>query len=145
MKIVLQRVHSAEVAVDGNIISSISRGLLILLGIASEDDGEQIPWLAKKITELRIFPDNEGKMNLSVRDVQGEILLVSQFTLCASIERGRRPDFFTAAEPVKAEKMYEEFAGELEKNGIIPKLGSFGAYMKISLVNDGPVTFVLER
>ena len=145
MKIVLQRVQSAEVSVEGKIISSIGRGLLILLGIAAEDDGEQIPWLAKKVSELRIFPDNDGKMNLSVRDIQGEVLLVSQFTLCANVERGRRPDFFTAAEPGKAEKLYEEFARELEKNGIKPRLGSFGAYMKINLINDGPVTFVLER
>ena len=145
MKTVLQRVMRAEIEVEGTVISSIGKGLLVLLGIAAEDDGKQIPWLAKKISELRIFPDDEGKMNLSLQDVGGEIMLVSQFTLCANIERGRRPDFFTAAEPEKAERMYEDFAREIEKNGIKPQLGSFGAYMKINLVNDGPVTFVLER
>ena len=145
MKTVLQRVMRAEIEVEGTVISSIGKGLLVLLGIAAEDDGKQIPWLVKKISELRIFPDDEGKMNLSLQDVGGEIMLVSQFTLCANIERGRRPDFFTAAEPEKAERMYEDFAREIEKNGIKPQLGSFGAYMKINLVNDGPVTFVLER
>ncbi|MBW6514984.1 MAG: D-tyrosyl-tRNA(Tyr) deacylase [Candidatus Cloacimonetes bacterium] len=145
MKVVIQRVEQTVVKVADQVIASMGKGLLLLLGIAAEDDGNQIPWLAKKIVELRIFPDQEGKMNLSVKDIGGEILLVSQFTLCANTDRGRRPDFFIAAEPEKAEKLYEEFALELEKHGIKPKLGSFGAYMKISLTNDGPVTFVLER
>ncbi len=145
MKIVLQRVREAEVTVAGESISQIGRGLLLLLGVDNGDDGSQIPWLAKKVSELRIFPDKAGKMNLSVKDVGGEILLVSQFTLSANIERGRRPDFFTAAEPEKGERLYLEFARELEKNGIIPKLGIFGANMQVSLINDGPVTFVMER
>ncbi len=145
MKIVLQRVKSSTVSVENRVIASIGKGLLLLLGIDSKDDGSEIPWLAKKVTELRIFPDETGKMNLSIRDVGGEILLISQFTLSAQLERGRRPDFFTAAEPAKAEAMYEEFAREVAQNGVEPKLGSFGAYMEVELVNDGPVTFILER
>jgi D-tyrosyl-tRNA(Tyr) deacylase len=145
MKIVLQRVKRSSVVVEGKKIASIGKGLLLLLGIDSTDDGSEIPWLAKKATELRIFPDAAGRMNLSLKDVGGEILLVSQFTLSAQIDRGRRPDFFRAAEPEKAERLYEEFAAELERNGIKPRLGSFGAYMEVELVNDGPVTFVLDR
>lgn len=145
MKLVIQRVSSAKLEVNGKIVSEIDRGMLVLLGISNMDDGSQIEWLAKKVIDLRIFEDENGKMNLSIKDIQGEILLVSQFTLYANCQKGRRPDFNNAARPGIAEKLYLEFAEELKKNGIDPKLGFFGAHMNISLINDGPVTIILER
>ena len=145
MKLVIQRVKHASVEVEGKIISNIRNGLLIFVGISAEDDGTQIEWLAKKAVELRIFEDKENKMNLSLKDVSGELLLVSQFTLYGSCKKGRRPDFLEAARPDKAENMYLEFAEALKQNGIIPKLGKFGEHMNISLLNDGPVTMILEK
>ncbi|MCK4312301.1 MAG: D-tyrosyl-tRNA(Tyr) deacylase [Candidatus Cloacimonetes bacterium] len=145
MKLVIQRVSSAKLEVDGKIVSEINKGMLVLLGISNTDNGSQIEWLAKKLVDLRIFADENGKMNLSIKDVQGEILLVSQFTLYASCQKGRRPDFNNAARPDIAEKLYLEFAEELKKNGIDPRLGIFRAHMNISLTNDGPVTIILER
>ena len=145
MKLVIQRVSSAKLEVDGKIVSEINKGMLVLLGISNTDNGSQIEWLAKKLVDLRIFADENGKMNLSIKDVQGEILLVSQFTLYASCKKGRRPDFNNAARPDIAEKLYLEFAEELKKNGIKPRLGIFRAHMNISLTNDGPVTIILER
>jgi len=145
MKLVIQCVKFASVKVDGKKISKIGKGLLILIGISTEDDGTQIEWLAKKAVELRIFEDEQDKINLSLKDIDGEILLVSQFTLYGSCKKGRRPDFLDAAKPEKAEKMYLEFANALKLNGIIPKLGKFGKHMDITLLNDGPVTMVLER
>ncbi|MBT3755866.1 MAG: D-tyrosyl-tRNA(Tyr) deacylase [Candidatus Cloacimonetes bacterium] len=145
MKLVIQRVKHASVEVEGKIISNIGNGLLIFVGISAEDDGTQIEWLAKKAVELRIFEDKENKMNLSLKDVSGELLLVSQFTLYGSCKKGRRPDFLEAARPDKAENMYLEFAEALKQNGIIPKLGKFGEHMNISLLNDGPVTMILEK
>ncbi|MBT4574906.1 MAG: D-tyrosyl-tRNA(Tyr) deacylase [Candidatus Cloacimonetes bacterium] len=145
MKLVIQRVKHASVEVEGKIISNIGNGLLIFVGISAEDDGTQIGWLAKKAVELRIFEDKENKMNLSLKDVSGELLLVSQFTLYGSCKKGRRPDFLEAARPDKAENMYLEFAEALKQNGIIPKLGKFGEHMNISLLNDGPVTMILEK
>ena len=145
MKLVIQRVSSAKLEVDGKIVSEINKGMLVLLGISNTDNGSQIEWLAKKLVDLRIFADENGKMNLSIKDVQGEILLVSQFTLYASCKKGRRPDFNNAARPDIAEKLYLEFAEELKKNGIDPRLGIFRAHMNISLTNDGPVTIILER
>jgi D-tyrosyl-tRNA(Tyr) deacylase len=145
MKLVIQRVKHASVEVEGKIISNIGNGLLIFVGISAEDDGTQIEWLAKKAVELRIFEDKENKMNLSLKDVGGEMLLVSQFTLYGSCKKGRRPDFLEAARPDKAENMYLDFAEALKQNGIIPKLGKFGEHMNISLLNDGPVTMILEK
>ena len=145
MKLVIQRVKHAGVKVDGKEISSIGKGLLIFIGISKEDDGAQIEWLAKKTVELRIFEDDQDKMNLSLKDIEGEILLVSQFTLYGSCIKGRRPDFLEAAHPEKAEKMYLKFADAIKQNGIIPKLGKFGKHMDITLLNDGPVTMILER
>ena len=145
MKLLIQRVNSAKVEVDGKIISEIGKGLLIFLGVSNTDDGSEIEWLARKVTELRIFEDELGKMNLSVKDIMGELLLVSQFTLYAECNKGRRPDFNNAAKPETAEKYYLEFANELSKNDVKPKLGIFGAFMKVSLQNDGPVTIILER
>ena len=145
MKLVIQRVKSAKVEVDDKIVSKIGKGLLILLGVSETDSGSEIEWLAKKVVELRIFEDEDKKMNLSLKDIEGEILLVSQFTLYADCRKGRRPDFNKAAKPEIAERLYEEFAFELEKNGIKPKVGIFGAFMQVSLINDGPVTIILER
>ena len=145
MKLVIQRVKHAKVEVNGNEISKIGKGLLILIGISKEDDGSQIQWLSKKVVELRIFEDQQEKMNLSLKDVNGEILLVSQFTLYGNCLKGRRPDFLNAAQPETAEKMYLDFAKALENKGIFPKLGKFGEHMSISLLNDGPVTMILER
>ena len=145
MKLVIQRVKYAKVEVAGKKISSIGKGLLIFIGISKEDDGTQIEWLAKKTVELRIFEDKQGKMNLSLKNIEGEILLVSQFTLYGSCNKGRRPDFLGAAQPEKAERMYLDFAEALKQNGIIPKLGKFGEHMDITLLNDGPVTMILER
>ena len=145
MKLVIQRVKDARVKVDGKEVSSIGKGLLIFIGISTEDDGTEIEWLAKKAVELRIFHDEQEKMNLSLKDVNGEILLVSQFTLYGNCKKGRRPDFLNAAQPEKAKEMYLDFAEALKRNGIIPKLGDFGKHMDITLLNDGPVTMILER
>ncbi len=145
MKLIIQRVKHAQVEVVGKEVSSIGKGLLIFIGISKEDDGTQIEWLAKKAAELRIFEDDQDKMNLSLKDIDGEILLVSQFTLYGSCSKGRRPDFLNAAQPQKAEKMYLKFAEAIKQNGINPKLGEFGKHMVITLLNDGPVTMILER
>ena len=145
MKLVIQRVKHATVTVEGEVISSIGNGLLVFIGISVEDVGTEIEWLAKKTVELRIFKDEQNKMNLSLKDVEGEILLVSQFTLYGSCKKGRRPEFLEAAKSEKAERMYLEFAEALKQNGIIPKLGKFGEHMNISLLNDGPVTMILEK
>ena len=145
MKALLQRVSQASVTVEGELISSIGKGLLVFLGIHHDDTEKQTDWLAAKIIDLRIFEDEQGKMNLSLKDVSGEILLVSQFTLYANCERGRRPDFIQSAAPDFANEMYLMFAKKLESLGIKPKLGVFGGDMKVSLLNDGPVTIMLER
>ncbi len=145
MKLVIQRVSSATVEVEGKIVSSIKKGFLVLLGISCEDNGSQIDWLANKLVDLRIFEDENEKMNLSLKDAGGEILLVSQFTLYASCKKGRRPDFNAAARPELAEELYLKFAKRLEDLGIKTELGIFGAHMNINLVNNGPVTIILEK
>ena len=145
MKLVLQRVTKASVKVEAELIAEIGTGLLILLGIGESDDGAQMEWLAKKTVELRIFEDADGKMNRSLLDIGGEILLVSQFTLFADCRKGRRPGFSEAALPEKADRMYREFAGMLRSLGVEVKTGIFGAHMEVSLLNDGPVTIILER
>lgn len=142
---VLQRVTSASVTIDGNIKGSINQGLLILLGIGQDDNMEDIEWLIKKITNMRIFSDQEGKMNLSVKDIDGDLLIVSQFTLLASTKKGNRPSFTDAASPDIAIPLYEKFINMAEKAlGKKVQTGEFGADMKINLLNDGPVTIIID-
>lgn len=141
----IQRVSQASVKIDNKIKGEIQKGFLILLGIGLEDGTEDIQWLCKKITHLRIFGDEEGKMNLSIRDVEGDILLISQFTLQASTRKGNRPSFIEAAPPDKAIPLYESFIRQLEQEmGKTIQTGTFGADMKVSLLNDGPVTIIMD-
>lgn len=144
MRAVVQRVSSAKVSVDGEVISSISKGLLVLLGIARDDAEADARYLADKTANLRIFEDDAGKMNLSVFDIHGEILVVSQFTLCADCRRGRRPGFTDAAGPPKAETLYEAYVSALADAGLKPKTGVFQAHMDVELINYGPVTILLD-
>ena len=145
MRVVIQRVIQASVEVNKEIISNIDKGLLILLGIEDADTSEDIDWLCNKISQLRIFNDSDGVMNYSIKDVNGDVIVVSQFTLHASTKKGNRPSFINAAEPKFANHMYQQYCKQLEFNKIRVKQGVFGANMQISLVNDGPVTFTLER
>jgi D-tyrosyl-tRNA(Tyr) deacylase len=144
MRIVLQRVSRAQVDIDGATVGRIERGWLALLGIAPGDGIPQGRWLAEKVANLRAFPDDSGKMNLSVQDIGGGVLVVSQFTLYADCEKGRRPSFVKAAPPAIAEPLYEQFLNELRALGLPVQCGRFGADMQIELVNDGPVTLILE-
>lgn len=145
MRLVIQRVSSASVKVDDLIVSEIKTGLLILAGIEDADSAEDIDWLVKKVCQLRIFGDPEGVMNLSVQDVSGDIIVVSQFTLHASTKKGNRPSYIHAARPETAVPLYEQLVSEFSK--MIGKpigTGIFGAHMEVSLVNDGPVTIILD-
>ncbi len=144
MKLVIQRVKKASVKIKNEIVAKIDSGLLVLLGISVTDDESNIEWLTNKLVNLRIFEDKNGKMNLSVKDIGGKILLVSQFTLYANAKRGNRPDFLNAAKPEKAIPIYEKFIENLSKK-IEVKTGKFGAYMQVELLNDGPVTIILEK
>lgn len=142
----MQRVSEASVFIDQEQIGHIGHGLLLLVGIHEDDQEEHIPWLADKILKLRVFDDDEGKMNWSVQDVEGEILVVPQFTLYGDYEQGNRPSYFTAADPQKAEKLYENLIQYFKSHcGLNIETGRFGAYMDVQLHNDGPVTLVLER
>ena len=144
MKAIIQRVSSASVMVADKKISEIGFGLLILLGITQEDEERDIDCLVKKTAELRIFKDDGQKMNLSIQDVGGEILVVSQFTLCADTRRGRRPSFIGAAEPKMAENMYDQYCQKIQLLNIPISKGQFGASMDVELINDGPVTIILD-
>ncbi len=144
MKALLQRVSQATVEVRGEIIGSIGKGILVFLGIERGDTDEDLEFLARKIGNLRLFYDDAGKMNLSVRDVSGEILVVSQFTLAADCRKGNRPSFDTAEEPEQAKRMYEQAIGRLRAQGNRVSAGEFAADMQVSLINDGPVTFLLD-
>lgn len=145
MKAVVQRVESAAVRVDGKVVGSCKNGFLVLLGAAEGDTREQADILAAKIAALRIFSDENDRMNLSVKDINGEILVVSQFTLCADVKKGNRPSFINALEPEKAEELYIYFCDKLRQLGIDRvETGIFGADMKVELINDGPVTILYD-
>lgn len=144
MKIVIQRVTEANVKVEEKIVGEITKGLLLLIGIDEEDEKTDADWLVQKILNLRVFGDEEGKLNLSVTDISGEILCISQFTLIADYKKGNRPSFIKAAKPDKAIPLFEYFKAEIAKSGLKTESGIFGADMKVSLLNDGPVTIVMD-
>ena len=144
MRAVLTRVKSASVTVDGAVTGQIGRGFLILLGVGPQDTEADCDKLCKKLLSLRIFTDEAGKMNLGLEAVDGSVLVVSQFTLYGSCKKGRRPDFFGAAEPQKAEALYERFLSQCEALGYPPQHGIFGAHMDVASVNDGPVTLIVD-
>ncbi len=145
MRAVVQRVSQASVTVDGQVVGAIGHGLLVLLGIAHGDDTAQADWLAQKIAGLRIFEDNAGKMNRGLLDIEGEALVVSQFTLYGDARKGRRPSFTDAARPEVADPLVQHFAQALRRQGVPVETGVFGAHMLVEIHNDGPVTLVLER
>ncbi len=145
MKAVIQRVSGASVTVDGELISEIDKGYLILLGVMDDDTEADAEVLARKTSTLRVFEDDEGKMNLDIQNVDGEILAVSQFTLCADLKKGNRPSFGHSAHPDRANELYEYFCSQLIANGVKSvKKGVFGADMKVELLNDGPVTILYD-
>lgn len=141
---VIQRVSKATISVAGKQIAEIDGGLVILLGVMSDDDESDCRFLRDKIAHFRIFNDNNEKMNLSIKDINGEALIVSQFTLCSNWQKGRRPSFINAASPESGKKLYNLFVEYMESENIPTKTGRFGAMMEVSLINDGPVTFVLD-
>lgn len=144
MRICVQRVAEAAVDVDGQTVGAIESGLLVLFGAHQKDRIEQIPWLAAKLVNLRIFTDSAGKMNLSLLDIKGSALIVSQFTLYGDCKEGRRPSFSEAAPPDLAKSLYEAFIAEVKKSQVPVEMGVFGAHMKIRLINDGPVTLIID-
>ena len=145
MKAVIQRVLNAKVTVDSNVTGEIGKGFLVLLGVMEEDTEKEMKLLAKKVAQLRIFEDENEKMNLALGDVGGSVLVVSQFTLCADVSHGRRPSFINSARPEKANKLYEQFILELHEWGIDNvQTGIFGADMAVELLNDGPVTIIMD-
>lgn len=145
MRVLIQRVRRASVTVDGEFVSEIGKGLLVFVGICDEDGNEDIEWLTKKIANIRLFDDDNGVMNLSVNDVCGEVLAVSQFTLMASTKKGNRPSYIKAAKPDISVPLYEQFCNEMEIAVNKPiKRGVFGADMKVDLLNDGPVTIFID-
>ncbi len=145
MRLVVQRVKNAHVEVEGKIVGKIETGFLVLIGVTHNDTKEQADYLVKKLCKLRVFTDENDKMNLGLKDINGELLIVSQFTLYADCTQGNRPSFIEAAKPDQANELYEYFCSECEKNEIHVEKGIFGADMKVSLVNDGPVTILLEK
>lgn len=144
MRAILQRVSQAHVSVDGKIVGKIQRGLVVLLGIAPDDTSKQADWLAEKIVSLRLFPDQESKMNTNLIDIQGQVLVISQFTVYGECQKGRRPSFTKAAAPEIAEPLYQYFLDACRMLGIPTEAGIFGASMQVSLVNEGPVTLILD-
>lgn len=144
MKVVLQRVSQAKVTVENEVVGKIGAGLMLLVGIGQEDTEQDLVWMADKLAGLRIFEDDAGKMNLSIEDVKGAILSVSQFTLYGDCRKGKRPNFMAAAKPEIAQASYEQFNERLRSKGLQVETGTFGAMMDVSLVNDGPVTLILD-
>ena len=145
MRVVLQRVTASQVVVDSETIGKIGQGLNLLVGIADTDTDAELEWMAKKCLELRIFPDDQGKFDRSVLDINGELLVISQFTLYGDCRKGRRPSFDRAAAPARAEALYDQFVEKLRQSGLRVETGRFGAMMQVSIENDGPVTLILER
>lgn len=145
MKLVVQRVKNAQVEVEGKLVGKIEQGFLVLLGVTHSDTKDQADYLVKKLCKLRVFADENDKMNLCLKDINGELLIVSQFTLYADCSSGNRPSFTNAAKPDQAEELYEYFCEQCEKNNIKVEKGIFGADMKVSLLNDGPVTIIMEK
>ncbi|GAB4236236.1 MAG: D-aminoacyl-tRNA deacylase [Chlamydiales bacterium] len=145
MKLVIQRVLEAKVEVDNTIVGQIGQGLCVLIGMNQDDQAPSIDWLAEKLVNLRVFPDREGKMNLNVQEIHGEVLVVSQFTLYADCSKGRRPGFSFALDGPQAETLYDQFVSKVKTLLGKVQTGRFGAKMAVSLVNDGPATFILER
>ena len=144
MRACVQRVHRASVTVDGQIVGQIGCGMLVLLGITNDDQPEDVAYLAEKTTGLRIFEDDEGKMNRSLLDTGGQMLVVSQFTLLGDCRKGRRPSFVQAAPPELAENLYQQFVAQVQAHGIYVATGRFRAHMDVALINDGPVTLLLD-
>lgn len=144
MKTVIQRVSEASVKVDGTTVGEIGKGLMLLVGIDENDEKTDADWLVQKVLNLRIFGDEDDKLNLSVKDIAGEILCISQFTLIADYKKGNRPSFIKAAKPNKAVPLFDYFKEEIAKSGLKTESGIFGADMKVSLINDGPVTIVMD-
>ncbi len=144
MRAVIQRVSSSKVTVEENITGEIKKGLLVLLGVTHEDTSKDVDYILDKVINLRIFEDENEKMNLSLKDINGELLVVSQFTLYGDCRKGRRPSFTSAAKPEIANELYEQFIDKAKKEGITTQTGSFGANMTVDIVNDGPVTILLE-
>lgn len=145
MKVLIQRVKRASVRIDNKLFSSIEKGILALVGIEKDDTLENVQKSAKKIVGLRIFPDESDKMNKSLLDIQGEMLIVSQFTLCGDCKKGTRPSFDKSAPPEMANQLYELFINEVSNYGIKTQTGQFGAMMDVELINDGPVTFMIKN
>lgn len=144
MRAVIQRVKHASVSVDNKITGEIEQGFLVLLGVTHTDTEKEVDWLAKKITDLRVFNDSEDKMNLGLKDVNGELLIISQFTLYGNCIKGRRPAFIDAAKPDMANELYEKFLKKCKDLGFKTEAGIFGADMKVELLNDGPVTLIID-
>lgn len=145
MKVVVQRVITSSVEIDKKIVGKINKGLMVLVGFTNDDNEEKIDYMVKKITNLRIFDDENGVMNLSLKDVNGEILSISQFTLYGDARKGNRPSYINALAPDKATKLYDLFNQKLKQENIKVETGIFGADMKVSLINDGPVTIIIEK
>lgn len=144
MRSVVQRVSEANVKVEEKIVGEINKGLLVFLGIGEEDDNKDLKYMVDKVLGLRIFEDDEGKMNLSVMDIEGEVLIISQFTLYGDVKKGKRPSFTSSADPKIAEDMYNKFIEKCKKKGIRTEQGVFGAHMDVGLKNDGPVTILID-
>ena len=144
MRVVIQRSKNASVSINQEIVGAIDHGFVLLVGIGEEDTKEDVEYLVRKISKMRIFEDKEGKMNLSLADVEGEILSISQFTLHANTKKGNRPSFIEAARPEQAIPLYDEFNQQLRNQGFNVEVGQFGADMQVSLVNDGPVTILID-
>lgn len=144
MRAVIQRVKEARVKIENEIVGKIGKGLLVLLGVKGGDSAKDIKYLAEKILNLRIFPDEQGKMNRSLLEIKGQVLIVPQFTLYGDCKKGKRPSFVQAASSEVAEKLYQEFVKEIKKSGLKTETGKFGALMQVELVNEGPVTLILE-